>query len=214
MAVAPQTPGQFSRGAPSFQDALLQGARGTNQQLQGVTGDIGALSRRGGFQSLGQIGGAGKTAVPFGLATLTQILGRQGQTDPRLFNQQIASNARQTQDLQTAAGARFAGGPGHLGAAGSGLNAALQAAIGSGGAGRDAQIRANEAAQAENRSRTDLQLLQDIILGPQFDALALERGQALGNRQLSNQRTANLLGGIGTFTGGLGQLGFGQKNEG
>ncbi len=207
-SVTPTTP--FSTPASnSLQDILGSQQANVSGNIADIMNDTKSLQHRGGFQSLAQLGGAGLTAIPQGLATLQQILGQQGATDPRLFNQQIANNARQTQDMQTASAARFAGGPGALGAAGSGLQAALQAAIGAGGAGRDASIRANEAQMQEARKRGDLQSLLPMILNPLLGNLGQVQQIALDQHLGSKANKANMVAGLGSLAGNLASAGMG-----
>lgn len=133
--------------------------------------------------------------------TLNQILGAQGQTDPQLFNLQLADIARGTQNQQTSArGELAAAGPG---AQQSGVGQALMAAIGAGGEERLGRARAVEAATTEERKRRDLDLFMQMILLPALQRHAL----TIGVKQGSGGILDSILGSVGSaLPAGLGFL--------
>ena len=120
-----------------------------------------------GAAGLAGIYGFGPQAQQQGFTTLLDILGAQGQTDPRLFNQQLASSSLNTQAQQGDLQAQLA----RMGLSGSGVGQAVGASIGQAGANQRADLQAREAQLQELRKREDLNLLLNLILNPGLSAL-------------------------------------------
>lgn len=151
-----------------------------------------------------------------GVGTLSDILLKQGKTDPALFNQQLAGISRGTQQNQQAVGGQMA----NRGLGGSGLAAALQAAIGQQGVGQIAGARANENQLAEQRKRDDLQLLLQTFINPGIDRWAIQTGQynAAANRSQQDQNAKNgflqqIIGGIANYYTGGGYAAYKQQQQ-
>lgn len=167
---------------------------------------------------------ASAIGIPPALGSLFELIGREGKTDPQVFNRNLAASARDTQSQQDAARAGLA----RSGIGGSGVGAALQAAIGNAGASRASGLRANEASQAEDRRRGDLQLLLQLLIGPALQQSGIEQGLSINTQNLAaaedrqNQNDILTLLGLGlnlipergsgppgaNDTGGAGTFGF------
>lgn len=120
-----------------------------------------------GMQFANQAGG------PMGdvFASLNELIGRKGATDPGLMNQQLGAINRGTQAQQ----GQIAGQMANRGLSGSGLGMALQAAVGQGGLDRRAGLMNQEAQQQEQRRRQDLALFYEMVMGPQLDSLGMRK---------------------------------------
>lgn len=135
-----------------------------------------------------------KLATP-AFTTLLDMFKTEGRVDPRLLASAQAQNARSTQQQQDAARA----GAARSGLGGGGLNQALQAAIGSAGANRSANLNYQDIADSYKRKQEALSLYDQLIVQPSlgFGSLGVQYG--LGQQQSSNQQKAGVLG----FAGGL-----------
>lgn len=126
-----------------------------------------------------------------GIGTLSDILLKQGKTDPAMLNQQLAGISRGTQQNQNAVQGTLA----QRGMQGSGLGQALSAAIGQAGVGQMSQARAQENQLAEQRKRDDLQLLLQTFINPGIDRWAIQNNQynAAANRSQSDKNQKNAM---------------------
>lgn len=166
--------------------------------------------------------------------TLMEILGQQGQTDPRAMNRLLTGIQRGTQTTQSGLQQSLAqAGPGMQQ---SGVGQALNAAIGQAGEGRKAGVIANEAQLAEDRKRSDLMMWLQMVVDPSLTSYGIREGVAAQRYQgdmmkqgaqwnaLSNLAGAGIAnlpdilkifkGGGGSGGGGGGQLGGGSTNYG
>ncbi len=155
------------------------------------------------YRALGHSGAnvAGTFGIPaekVGLANLLQMLVAQGRVDPRLLAMAQAQNAKATQQQQAAAQAAAARGGGS-----GGLNSAIQAAVGSAGANRSAQLNYQDIADSYGHNQQNLGLLNDLVIQPQL-------GYAnLGQQDLQSQRDAKqkqIATGASLIGGGLGAI--------
>jgi hypothetical protein len=135
-----------------------------------------------------------------GFGSILDILGRQGATDPRLMNRNLADIDLQNQMLQRQAQGNLQ--TYGMGATGGGQ--ALLQAVGQGGATRRADYLGKEAALQEARRRQDLQLMQ-LLFGPKFQRQGLRNQMAIARLQAE---AANQGGGvdIGGLLGGGAQV--------
>src|SRR5262245_9083458 len=122
----------------------------------------------------GQTGAAitrqfGKDYGNAGYGLLAQLLQGQGRVDPRLLASAQTANARSTQMQQDAARSRAA----QSGFGNSGLAAALQAAIGSAGANRAANLNYQDIADSYGRNQQNLGLFNDLYIQPSLGYGAL-----------------------------------------
>lgn len=121
----------------------------------------------------------------YNYGNITDILNRQGATDPRLFNRQLADQDIQNQMLQRQAlGGMAAGGMNPFGAQGqlSGSGGSILAALMQGGAQTRANTFAQEAALQEQRKREDI---INLLFGPKFQRRGLRNQLRLGQMQLA-----------------------------
>lgn len=123
-----------------------------------------------------------RATTPTAYGTLMGILQSRGRTDPTLFNRQILANDRGTQASMDAVQGMMA----QNNLQNSGVNAAIQGAIGAGGAQRNAQTRAAQTQLEEQRMRDDLDLFLKMVLNPSTDqaALALNQYNQSANRDM------------------------------
>jgi len=121
---------------------------------------------------LPQLTGAAGPGLDQGLQTLLQILGMQGQTDPKMFNKQLADISRTGQGQQDALQGQLA----RLGLGSSGAGQAVGGALRGATASRRSGAIAQEDAKAEQQKRQDLQQLLSFFINPTIAV----RGQDLG----------------------------------
>lgn len=137
-----------------------------------------------------------------GYGNLADILASGGATDPKLLNSQITGIRRSTADRTNASMSKFAG----RGLGNSGLNLATAAAIGQGGAGQEADLRANEARLQEERKRLDLQSFLQLFVNPSISYSDIAAQLGIANAGYATQKdaaNAELAGKvIGGFAGG------------
>lgn len=112
------------------------------------------------------------------LGNLTNILGSDGRSDPRFYNQLENRAVRDTEAIN--AGTRAALAQSGFGQQ-SGLAQALMAANSAAGAGRLTDLRAQELREAEDRKRQDLELFMSMFMP----------NVSLANLGSSNINTAN-----------------------
>jgi hypothetical protein len=155
----------------NFLDLLFGNTVTDNSGLQGFTGNPDFISRPLLGTLAGPLQGALGIGAPVGFATLLDILGSQGATDPKLLNRQLADIAQTTQGQQDS----FQGQLARSGLTGSGIGQAIGAAIGQSGGEQRADLLAQEAAKQEQQKRQDLQLLFQL-LGIPTDLFAIQQG--------------------------------------
>jgi len=145
------------------------------------------------------IGGAG-------YKNLLEALQGRGRVDPRLLASAQAQNARSTQIQQDAARA----GAARSGYSNSGLAAALQAAIGSAGANRSANLNYQDIADSYQRNQENLGLFNQLYIQPSLGYGSLGTQWGLGQQEQLNKQKAGVLGFVGSLLGGAGKaFGFG-----
>lgn len=145
-------------------------------------------------------------AIPLiqqGFGNLAKILGRQGRTTPQFFERQLRGIERGTEASLQAAGQRSA----QQGFRGPGQDAILQA-IRSAGGQQQGDLRAQEAALAEQRQRQDLGLLGQLGINPLVQMLGAEFGAPLaarepGGLEIGASALGSTLGGVGGILTGL-----------
>jgi hypothetical protein len=165
-----------------------------NRPTGGSTGDV---YRKLGASGATLQGTAGLTNQFVGLNNLYQMLLGQGRVDPRLLATAQAQNARSTQQQQTAArGAGVRSGFGN-----SGLGAALQAALGSAGANRAANLNYQDISDSYGRNQQNLGLLDQLVIQPTLGYA----GVGLGHLQSDNQLKAAKIAGFASLIGGAGR---------
>lgn len=142
-----------------------------------------------------------------GLNNLYQMLMSQGRVDPRLLASAQASNSRSTTQQQDQARGRFSAS----GLGNSGLSAAIQAAIGSSGANRSANLNYQDISDSYGRNQQNLGLMNMLIQQPQLGYSNLRQNQFQFNRQIDQQREAaraalfgQIIGAVGTAAGAQG----------
>ena len=146
-----------------------------------------------------QKGGIASGILPEAVGGLGDILQRRGATDPRMFQNMLQDQGRQTQNLQR----QLQGGLNRQGInASSGLGMALQGAVGQGGATGRQNLLANEASQQEQRFRQDLAMALGLLNPAMAYQNQIEQ-QGFMNRQLGNQQTGAFLGAAGALGGGM-----------
>lgn len=156
-------------------------------------------------QAQSQVGGSlsgalgyGIPAEQFGLQDLFRLLAQRGKTDPRLLNMNLADVSRGTQSAQDATAASFA----RQGLGASGVGQAIQAAQGQGGLATRARLKAQDAAQADQNQRMNLQLLRDLVIGPGLDLYGINNQIEQANRDRRTQRNLGYLNAIGSIIPG------------
>jgi len=133
-----------------------------------------------------------------GLDTLLQILQGQGQTSPLAFNRQVADISRGTQAQQQGTQAELA----RQGLAGSGVGQFIGALQGQAGEDRQAGLLANETQLAEQRMRSDLGLLLQLIMQPALQKKGIDAGVAINNAGFqTTQNTQQTGAGLGALSG-------------
>jgi len=153
----------------------------------------------------GRVGDVSNAAQHAGTATPRDVLHLQALSnlyenlrnrgiDQGAINRQTSQINRQTQGGQRTTNAGFA----QRGIQNSGLNDALQAAIGASGRGQVAGVEVAERSAAQDRDRQNIgQFLQ--LLGLRQDELALATGQFNSNRQRDDNQDAAVIAAIASI---------------
>jgi len=164
---------------------------------QGQT-DPGFTYRTLGNSGAGVQGTAGLANEFLGMNNLYQMLLSQGRVDPRLLATAQAQNSRSTQQQQDASRA----GASRSGMGNSGLQAALQGAIGAAGANRSANLNYQDISDSYARNQQNLGLMDQLVIQPQLQYAQL----GLGHTQSSNQLKAAKIGGWSSLLGGASRI--------
>ncbi len=133
-----------------------------------------------------------------GFRNLADMLSSDGRTAPGLFNRQRTDVLRSGEAASRSLEGSLARGnlqnfaPGILGQV-------LEQTQG----GQLARIGERESALAEQRKRSDLGLLAQLIINPSLDLRAQDLGVDLSRRGRNDQQRAALLGALGTIVGGI-----------
>jgi len=136
------------------------------------------------------------------IQNLYQMLLTQGRIDPRLLAQAQAANARSTQSQQTAA----MGNASRSGMSRSGLAAALQAAIGSAGASRSANLEYQDIADSYSRNQQNMGLMNQLVQQPGLAYASLNQNQLQFDKDQANKATAAKYALIGSLFGSAGSI--------
>jgi len=171
-------------------------------QLMGNQGGVwggGGDSGMGGFKPY-------RGLMPEAYGNLMNILMSQGRTDPALMNRQIAQIGSTTQAGQQAAAGRLAG----MGLEGSMAGQGLLSAIGQSGVGQVADLKAREAAAAEERRRQDLMLWLQTYLAPRLTRRGQNIQQYIAQLQAAAQGGGGgiwgpIMSAVGSYFGSRGQ---------
>lgn len=140
----------------------------------------------------------GGQANDIGLQTLVDLLGAQGQTDPALLNRDVAGISARNQGAQDALQGRLA----QANLQRSGVGQMVGGALDQAGLEQIGQRYAQETAQAEERKRSDLMLLLNLVLGPQLQREGISLGVPAGGPS----DLESLLGASGGILSGIGSL--------
>ena len=147
----------------------------------------------------------GNPAQQQGLQNLLEMLLGKGRVDPRLLASAQVQNSRSTQQQQDAARADAA----RRGLGGGGLNQAIQAALGSAGASRSANLNYQDIADSYGRNQQNIGLLSSLVTQPQLGYASLsadiykawldaeQRGKAARVSALGAGIASGLGGGMG-----------------
>jgi hypothetical protein len=175
-----------------------------NQYLNRVpaTGkDMAATARALGASGATVQGVFGIPAEKVGLTNLLQMLMQQGRVDPRLLATAQATNYRSTQQQQDAA----RGGAARSGLGGGGLNQAIQAAIGSAGATRSANLNYQDISDSYRRNQENLGLLDQLVIQPQLGYANLGQQDTQSQRDAKQKQIAAGAALMGSSLGAMGR---------
>jgi len=129
------------------------------------------------------------------------MLQQQGRVDPRLLAMAQAQNARSTQQQMDAA----RGSAARSGMSRGGLQAALQAAIGSAGASRSANLNYQDIADSYGRNQQNLGLMSQLVQQPALGYANLQQGSYEYGRNRSDKQQAAALAFASSIVGGAGK---------
>ncbi len=132
-----------------------------------------------------------------GMGNLYAMLRNQGRVDPRLLARAQAQNSRATQQQLDAARA----GASRSGMSGGGLNAAMQNAIRSSGASRQANLNYQDIADSYARNQQNIGLIDQLVTRPTIDLAAIGSNQYNADRASKNQQTAGIAGALSSLAG-------------
>ena len=135
-----------------------------------------------------------------GLENLYALLLGQGRMDPRLLASLQAQNARSTQQGQAAVRGRGAAS----GMSGSGLNQAMEAAIGAAGADRASNLSYQDIADSYKRNQENLGLMNQLVTQPQLGYATLRQQEIQSQRDMTTKRQAAKYGLFGAMLGAAG----------
>jgi len=186
---------------PSREQFINRGLRGQNFGSQ----PFGEGLRRTTATIGNQVGGFGAQALPLGLSTLNEILFSQGKIDPRSRNRALVNVGRNTES-QVTANRQSAAGAGLQGSGVVGAGGAVEAALRASGADRAAAVDADFVQQEEQRKRSDLALLLELIINPSLQGANVAAGleaqnvqssaaERQGNQQFGSELLRLILGG-------------------
>lgn len=175
-------------------------------RFQGVgntgTAPLDWYAAQAGVNPIAAFRGIGTPASEIGYGNLLQLLAQNGRTDPRLMNSIMSGIQRDTQGAQMQAqGQAAAHGFGN-----SGVNAALQAALGQAGTAKQADVRAQDAALQQQRQMQLQDFFRQNIIQPGTDYAALALGQYGQDKQLAQQNKNAQYGFYGSLLSGLASL--------
>ena len=136
------------------------------------------------------------------MQSLYQMLLTQGRIDPRLLASMQAANARSTQSQQASAWGQAS----RSGMTGSGLAAAIQAAIGSAGASRSANLSYQDIADSYGRNQQNIGLMNQIVQQPGLAYASLAQNQTQFNKDQANKAKAAQYSMIGSLFGSAGNM--------
>lgn len=147
---------------------------------------------------------AGGNAQELGLASLFQQLQSGGRTDPTFMNQMLAGVNRGVTGQQDA----LKGVAAASGLQNSGLMQAQQQAVAQGGEAIKAKMKAQDAAQAQDRQLQNLQMLYQLVIGPNMEKYGIDAGSFQANRARGDQQKAAMIGALSRLFG-MGSWGSG-----
>lgn len=179
--------GVLRRGNAARVDELSKSGKLTAEQL-GYDSAAGSLLN---LRSAGYL-------LPTGYANLGAILAGRGKTDPRRLNNELTDISRTgaaNQDMLREEMAR-------LGLSGSGMGMATLGAAGASTQTKRSDAIARDNALAEERQRSDLQLMYDLIIGPSLGTYGALKGVQLGQQQLSQQNKNSMMQLLGLLGAG------------
>jgi len=163
---------------------------------------VDATVMRGSDYAAQSSGPTANRAEKQGMQNLLQMLMTQGRIDPRLLAQAQAANARSTQSQQAAAW----GNASRSGMSGSGLAAAIQAAIGSAGASRGANLEYQDIADSYGRNQQNLGLMNQLVQQPGLGYASLAQNQLQFDKDQANKNKAAKYALIGSLFGSAGSI--------
>lgn len=195
----PYDPTTANGGNPSLQDLFAHYNGVYMGRIPPTGGRAGGTYRALGTSGATAQGTFGLGAEKVGLAQLLKMLLGEGRVDPRLLASAQAQNARSTQMQQDAARA----GSSRSGFGGGGLNQALQAAIGSSGANRSANLNYQDIADSYRRQQENLGLLDQLVIQPQLGYANLGQQDKNSERDAKQKQIAT---GVSLMGAGIGAL--------
>lgn len=188
--------GGFAKNNPMLTSALINAGAGYLSQPTGAAGGSGNYQTPPSMQ-FGTVGE--QAANELAINNLLNILMSNGRTDPRLLQRNLVDIQRGTEAQQGAVSSNMA----RRGFQNSAVGQAVQGAIGSAGQAQQAQVQAQDAAQAEARRRADLELFFNLIRGPQIQREGIANDVGIAFSQLGAQQDAAKQAALGQLAGAL-----------